>query len=421
MGRTCSCCGNDGRCICVSDVANVESSTLSEIGPNINSQFNELMVAEKNSVISLKSVYGISELRDVTYGTVENNSVEYVISTSDTGSDISYLQSAERGRYEAGYAAEAGIGIRTASTPIGNQVLRWGLFDDQNGLYFGLNSSGIFVAVRRQDTSAVLGYEEIIIPQQDWNIDPLDGTGPSGSTLNLSEGNIFRIVFTWYGYGVIEFQVVTQDPENLSQKVVTVNRYKPIMETSLTDPNLPLRAEADNGGTPDNPLTLYTSGRQYSILGNFTPVFRITAATRSTTPSTPSTLAFISFRRKAIFPVGSARSNSISVKLESLELAPASPVIYQVILGGSVSGTYGDVPGIPPSETGLEVNLDPGMPVGGIAVFKGVAAGGGGNRVLATAELLDLEVVETLPITLVVETLSGGNQILGTLSLREEW
>ena len=100
------------------------------------------------------------------------------------------------------YAAEAGIGIRLPVAPTGNQVVRWGVFDDQNGLFFGQNvANGIFVAIRRAGV-------DTIIPQSSWNVDPLDGTGPSGATLNLAKGNIFQIVFTWYGYGVIEFRVV---------------------------------------------------------------------------------------------------------------------------------------------------------------------------------------------------------------------
>ena len=77
-------------------------------------------------------------------------------------------------------------------------------------MFFGQNvTNGIFVGIRRAGT-------DIIIPQSSWNVDPLNGTGPSGETLNLAKGNIFQIVFTWYGYGVIEFNVVLPNPTNFS-------------------------------------------------------------------------------------------------------------------------------------------------------------------------------------------------------------
>ena len=202
--------------------------------------------------------------------------------------------------------------------PTGSQVVRWGVYDDQNGLFFGQNvANGIFVAIRRAGV-------DTIIPQTSWNVDPLDGTGPSGATLSLSKGNIFQIVFTWYGYGVIEFRVVIPDPTTLAQEVITVHRFSPTGETSLADPNLPVRAEISNGGTA-TALNLFVGGRQYSILGNYSPVFRVTSERRTVT-ATGTLTPILSFQRKAIFPAGSGRTNSVSVKLEGIDLVTSDDI-----------------------------------------------------------------------------------------------
>ncbi|HBV85228.1 MAG TPA: hypothetical protein DEF42_00830 [Desulfosporosinus sp.] len=71
-------------------------------------------------------------------------------------------------------------------------------------------------------------------------MDRLDGTGPSGATLSLAEGNIYEVVFTWYGYGIIEFRVVLPDPTTLAQEVITVHRFSPTGETSEKSLRLPL-------------------------------------------------------------------------------------------------------------------------------------------------------------------------------------
>ncbi|MCP1156946.1 hypothetical protein [Bacillus infantis] len=250
---------------------------ISNIGPNVNSQFNELRVASKFPVVELTSVYGLSDLRDVVTtagsGTVTNDGTEYLISTGVGGTDTAILESALRGRYQPGYAGEAGVGVRLPVNPTGTQVARWGLFDSENGAFFGTTSSTIFAAIRR-------GGVDTVIPQASWNVDPLDGSGPSGATLSLSEGNIYQIVFTWYGYGVVEFRVVIPNPLTLAQEVVTVHRYVPSGQTSFIDPNLPLRGEVDNAGTASS-LTLFMGGRQYTIIGKFNPVFRITSEVRS--------------------------------------------------------------------------------------------------------------------------------------------
>lgn len=50
------------------------------------------------------------------------------------------------------------------------------------------------------------------IYQSEWNIDPLDGTGPSGITLDHSKLNVFQISFRWLGAGEIRFAM--ENPEN---------------------------------------------------------------------------------------------------------------------------------------------------------------------------------------------------------------
>jgi hypothetical protein len=46
---------------------------------------------------------------------------------------------------------------------------------------------------------------DLKIPQSAWNIDKMDGTGPSGITLDLSKMQMFYIDYTWYGAGFIRW------------------------------------------------------------------------------------------------------------------------------------------------------------------------------------------------------------------------
>lgn len=109
------------------------------MGPNISSQFDELIVSEKTPIVELTSAYGLSILRDsVTTlgdGTVTNDATEFNLSNTTNGIDSAILESVLRGRYEPGFAGEAGIGVRIPMLPIGNQIGRWGFFDDQNGAF----------------------------------------------------------------------------------------------------------------------------------------------------------------------------------------------------------------------------------------------------------------------------------------------
>lgn len=41
--------------------------------------------------------------------------------------------------------------------------------------------------------------------QEDWNVDVMDGTGPSAMTLDQTKGNVYQIQYQWLGYGEIRF------------------------------------------------------------------------------------------------------------------------------------------------------------------------------------------------------------------------
>lgn len=397
---------------------------ISNIGPNVDSQFNELRVAQKTPIVELTSVYGLSDLRDVVFttgsGTVTNTSTEYQVSTTGSGADSAVLESALRGRYEPGYAGEAGIGIRIPTVPTGDQVARFGMFDGQNGAFFGVTSTDIFVAIRR-------GGADTVINQSAWNVDPLDGSGPSGATLNLSKGNIYQVVFTWYGYGVIEFRVVLPDPTTGAQEVVTVQRYSPSGQTSIIDPNQPLRAEVDNGGTAVA-FDLFVGGRQYNIIGKYRPVNRVTSERRTVTNVGTTLIPVISFTRKAVFPASSARANSVSVGLEKISIISTTDLNYQVLLGGTIDGAYANYPTattiIPDSETALLVNTTCTTITGGEVILQGLTSGlANNNRTLASQSLLDFELPIGEMVTLAVVRIAGNpvNTVYSSFSVTESW
>ncbi|MBC2728518.1 hypothetical protein [Desulfosporosinus sp.] len=397
---------------------------ISNIGPAVDSQFNELRVARKFPIVELTSVYGVSELRDVVIttggGTVTNDATEYSVSTTASGVDSAILESALRGRYEPGFAGEAGIGVRIPTAPAGTQIARWGMFDDENGAFFGSTSTNIFVAIRR-------GGVETVINQSAWNVDPLDGTGPSGATLSLAEGNIYEVVFTWYGYGIIEFRVVLPDPTTLAQEVITVHRFSPTGETSIVDPNQPLRAEIDNAGTATS-FDLFVGGRQYNIIGKYNPTIRITSERRTISDVTTTLTPVISFTRKAEFPAGSGRANSVEVSLEEIDIIGTVELAYQVLLGGTLDGAFVNYPTattiIPNAETALLVNTTSTTITGGQVVFQGLTSGGGGGtRVLATSEILDFALPVDEVVTLAVVRIAGSatNTVNASFSVTESW
>lgn len=54
-------------------------------------------------------------------------------------------------------------------------------------------------------TSRYVITQQIKVPQTQWNVDRMDGTGPSGYTLDVSKMQMAYIDYTWYGAGFIRF------------------------------------------------------------------------------------------------------------------------------------------------------------------------------------------------------------------------
>lgn len=389
-------------------------------------QFDELVTNEKTPQIEISGQYGFSNLRDFIVtennGSVDNNGIEYELQTDVQINSRAVLQTIERGRYQPGNACECGIAARLPEMPAGSQEARWGYFDDNNGAFFGRDDVDLFICLRREGADTK-------IYRNNWNADPLDGTGPSGLELNLTKGYIFQILYTCYGYGVTNFKVLMEDEHNV-QNVITVHRFKPNQQTTFGDPNLPIRGEVLNGEETNQSLTMFVAGRQYHVIGRYVPFRRITSERRFNVSLNETLIPAISFRRKEDFPVPD-RSNSVSVKLQSFDIIADTDLLYEIRFAPELeNANFGTPTNTSNKETAVESDTEANAFVeneGGELIFAGLAAGGTNGRPFAagpqfaTVELLDLDLSGLEPITLALRTVLGIGEASVVFRVREEW
>lgn len=77
------------------------------------------------------------------------------------------------------------------------------------------------------------------VTQDNWNVDTMDGNGPSGMTLDQTKGNVYRIQFQYLGYGMITFSI--ENSTTGTFQTVHQIRYANANTTpSLVNPSLPL-------------------------------------------------------------------------------------------------------------------------------------------------------------------------------------
>ena len=84
--------------------------------------------------------------------------------------------------------------------------------------------------------------QELRVPQSQWNLDKMDGTGPSGYTLDLSKMQMFYIDYSWYGAGFIRWGLrATNGQVTYCHKVINNNVNT---EAYMRSGNLPARYES---------------------------------------------------------------------------------------------------------------------------------------------------------------------------------
>ncbi len=77
---------------------------------------------------------------------------------------------------------------------------RAGLFDTQNGIYLQLNDNVLSFVLRSYSSGSLV---ETVVPQSEWNVTTLDGTGTSGIVLDITKSQILWIDVEWLGVGSV--------------------------------------------------------------------------------------------------------------------------------------------------------------------------------------------------------------------------
>jgi hypothetical protein len=114
---------------------------------------------------------------------------------------------------------------------------RIGYFDAQNGLFFEQSGTAINV-VQRSFTGG--SASDTPVAQANWNLDKLNGSGPSGVTLDTSKTQIFIIDLQWLGVGRVRFGF------DVGGQIIYVHQFlnaNSIASVYMTTANLPLRYE----------------------------------------------------------------------------------------------------------------------------------------------------------------------------------
>ena len=137
------------------------------------------------------------------------------------------------------------------NSPKENLRQRVGYFGADNGMYLqvsGIGSTSVSFVERSLSTGT-----ETVVPQTEWNIDKLDGTGISGLTLDVSKAQILWMDIEWLGLGTVRVGFVI---DGNFVHCHSFHHANIIQSTYITTASLPLRYEIENTGITTSSSTV---------------------------------------------------------------------------------------------------------------------------------------------------------------------
>lgn len=230
--------------------------------------FNRLRVSEPFTILDIKHLYTFNSLQMDQYttglATVSHNANASTVLMSVTGSGKAIIQSRLYTQYQPGKSLLVyATGILNNATNASTVTTRLGYFDESNGGFFNYSNGIAGICLRSKSSGAII---DTVIPQSQWNIDTMNGSGNSRVTLDWTKCLIFVINIAWLGAGQVIFGIVyggTYYPVHKIWNTVLTTTY-------MGMPNLPVRYEIVSTGGTGSLLSIcacVTSEGGYSLNG----------------------------------------------------------------------------------------------------------------------------------------------------------
>lgn len=222
--------------------------------------------------------------------------------------------------------------LNTAKSGLRQRV---GYYGNDNGIYLELDDNTLYMVERSLVTGSVTSTR---VAQSQWNVDKLDGTGPSGLTLDISKAQILFMDIEWLGLGTVRTGFV------INGQFIPCHYFQHanlIATTYITTASLPIRYEIENKSATSSSSVLkqvcstVISEGGYELRG-----LQQAVGTSITAPKSLATAG--TFYPVATIRLKSTRLDGIVI-LTALSIMGVATGIYnwQVIASGVTSGGSG--------------------------------------------------------------------------------
>jgi hypothetical protein len=320
-------------------------------------------------------------------------------------------------RYQVGKSLYLGMSFNFGTGVTGCSK-RIGYYDVNNGVYLEQNGTTINITVRSNSSGSPV---DTPTPQSSWNIDQLNGSGPSGITFNPSGPQDWRVDFfgsfgmRFYFYGNGKFWLV----HTIENANVTPGSQVPPDPTSV---NLTVRQEIINVATAASAgsFTVYNANVVSEGAVEENPQYAFGTGNGPNTRTITTRTPLVSVQANTLLPNG-IRNNGQAIPF-SLDVYGASPCYYELVVNPTLTGAA--FASVSPLSI-LNADVAATALTGGITIFSGYLSGTsatGRATVISTVELnfplvySSLQNVQDI-LSLVVTPLTGTGSMAAAGSL----
>ena len=339
---------------------------------------NRLKISPFQTVFFNTFQYGketdVWDERVVGVGTATHNttSSDIVIQVGSTAGSKVIRQTKNVMRYIPGRGSTLTFAIRLEQPQVGIRR-RFGLFDENDGVYFEDNG-GTYSYVIRSSTSGIT--TETRVTRENWNGEKFDGNGYTGVTADPTKQQMISFNYEWYGAGTVDVAWLMKGETIKSHTFDNSNTNDKVW---CSTPFLPIRVEIENITGVAGTHYLYQGSN--SLLQEGEPE-KLGTLLSITNPITGTTMA----SANTFYPIISIRlkSNELSavMLLRSLQAATNdnTNVYWKLIENATLTGgTWVDHPD---PNSFMQYNITQTEVSGGTAILNGFVVGGGSDLIL---------------------------------------
>ena len=385
--------------------------------------FGRLRVSEPKTLLDAKHLYDklptlfSEKLSGTATSTFSAGDSMVVMSTSNPG-DLVIRQTRYHFNYQPGKSLQAFFTGKLNPQP--GIIKRMGLFQSlssnpsipTDGIYLEVTNDGpYFKIAKAAGTPHYMSF-----PRSEWNIDKLDGTGPSGLTVAMSAAQIFVIDYEWLSLGRIRFGFMQSGKTYYAHHI---NHINDLDRPYITSPNQPVRYEIiQTGATPGSMHHICST---VMIEGGEEDIGKPIALSDGevTSIGTANYKALLAVRLKS-----SAHDSSVILKAVDV-FNDGNPGLYDVILNPSV--TLGSLSWVDVDNTAVQYAAGGATVSGGYSLFKSFVGSGIGGATISDSLTVAGEIAklginvddQSDIIVLAAKSLTGTTSMYGILRLLE--